>query len=78
VEVTQDDEYLTEQERGEDLQRDSDGRTYLHVGEPKLYGLVKNKEHGSHALRLRLKGGRVEVFALSFAAGVVPESIPSN
>jgi hypothetical protein len=48
------------------------------VGEPKLYGLVKNKEHGSHALRLRFKGGRVEVFVLSFTAGVVPESIPSN
>ena len=78
VVVTQDDEYIAEQERGEDLQRDSDGRTYLHVGEPKLYGLVKNREHGSHLLRLRFKGGRVEVFALSFTAGVVPESIPSN
>jgi hypothetical protein len=78
VEVMQDEEYLAEQERGEDLQLNSDGRTYLHVDEPKLYGVVKNREHGSHVLRLAFKGGRVEVFALSFAAGVVPESIPSN
>jgi hypothetical protein len=78
VEVLQDDEYLPEPERGEDLKRDPDGRTYLQVGEPKLYGLVRNREHGSHVLRLTFKGGRVEVFALSFTAGVVPESIPSN
>jgi len=78
VEITQDDEYLADKERGADVRRDSDGRTYLVVEEPRLYGLVKNKEHGPHLLRLAVSGGRVEVFALSFTAGVVAESIPSN
>jgi hypothetical protein len=78
VEVTQDDEYLKDQEGGEDLRRDPDGRTYLHVGEPRLYSIVRNREHGQHVLRLGFKGGRVEVFALSFTSGVVPESISSN
>jgi hypothetical protein len=78
VEVMQDDEHLAERECGEDLKRDPDGRTYLHVDEPRLYGLVKNREHGPHVLRLAFKDGKVEVFSLSFTAGVVPESIPSN
>lgn len=78
VEVFQNGEHLAEAERGGDLRRDEDGRTYIHVGEPKLYAIVKNKEHSSHVLRLAFRGGRIEVFALSFMAGVVPESIPSN
>jgi hypothetical protein len=78
VEITQDDRYLPEAECGGDLTRDADGRTHLHVGEPKLYSLVRNREHGSHLLRLAFTGGPVEVFGLSFTAGVVPESIPSN
>jgi hypothetical protein len=78
VEVVQDEAHLAEAELGGDVRRDRDGRTYLHVAEPRLYGIVRNREHGSHVLRLGFKGGRAEVFALSFTAGVVPESIPSN
>jgi hypothetical protein len=78
LEVMQDGDSIAEPMSGEDLNRDVDGRTYVHVDSPRLYGLVKNREHGSHVLRLLLKGGRVEVYALSFTAGVVPESISSN
>lgn len=78
VEVQQDGEYLSDSECGADLKRDADGRTHVIVGEPRLYSLVKNREHGSHILRLAFRGGRVEVFAVSFTAGVAPESIPSH
>jgi hypothetical protein len=76
VRVTQDGEPVADP--GEDLRRDQNGQTSLHVGEPRIYEIVRNREHGPHTLKLEFEGGKAEVFSLSFTAGVVPESISSN
>ena len=76
--VTQDDQFLSEDNKGEDVQIDSDGRSYLVVDMPRLYHMVKNREYGEHILRLRSENNSLALFSFTFVPGVIPELISKN
>jgi thiol-disulfide isomerase/thioredoxin len=74
IEVRQDGEFLSPEERGEDI-RLKGGRSTLVVHEPRAYSLVRNREHGEHVLKLTIPGGGLSLYSFSFASGVIPELI---
>jgi thiol-disulfide isomerase/thioredoxin len=50
--ITQDGKYLTADNKGADVQIDSDGNSYLAVRDPRMYYLVQNPQFGSHTVDL--------------------------
>ncbi len=78
ITVTQDDRYLNNENKGEDVQIDADGRSYLVVDLPRLYHVVRNKKYGEHILRLRSEHNSLALYSLTFVPGVIPELISKN
>ncbi|HEY4643309.1 MAG TPA: redoxin family protein [Bacteroidota bacterium] len=68
VEVTQDGKAVGHDDRGEDLRVDSDGRTFIHVQEPKMYNIIRNKSFGTHELRIASKSDQFEIYAYTFSS----------
>ena len=52
VYVEQDGKPLDKKDSGEDVQLESDGRSYIVVNEARMYRLVNNREFGVHVLKL--------------------------
>jgi len=50
--LQQDGKYLTADNKGADVEIDSEGRSYIEVREPRMYYVVQNPEFGSHTLEL--------------------------
>ena len=78
VEVRRDQQPLARDAAGEDVVFSEAGQSYVEVGEPRLYNVVKDKDFGEHVLRLTTVCEGVEVFSLSFISTVVPEFFPGN
>lgn len=76
--VMQDDLYLTSENRGEDVRIDHDGRSYLLIGEPRLYNVVKNREFGEHVLRLSSRSGGFAFYAVAFASALMTDLVSEN
>lgn len=76
--VQQDSRYLLPAEKGDDIRFDSEGRSYLLIGEPKLYSIVKNAEFGEHFLRLITRSNGFVLYAISFVSCVIPELVSNN
>ncbi len=51
--IRQDGKWLTESDKGVDIQFDQGGRSYLEVREPRMYYLVANPVFGSHTVSLQ-------------------------
>jgi hypothetical protein len=63
---------------GEDA-RPHEGRgSVVSVGAPRMYSLVRNRDHGRHTLRLTVKGRGLTLFGFAFAASAIPELLPKN
>jgi thiol-disulfide isomerase/thioredoxin len=78
VTITQDDQFLTDENKGEDVQLAADGKSYLVVHEPMKYNLVRNKEYGEHILRLSSQSNGFAVYSFTFVSCVIPELISDN
>ena len=78
VTITQDDRYLTEGNKGDDVVLGGDGRSYFVVRDPKMYSVVKNKEFGEHTVRLSAQSGSFGLYALTFVSCVIPETVSNN
>jgi hypothetical protein len=76
VEVRQDGEFLSQENRGSDVKMLRGGRSVVSVGEPRAYQLVRNREHGEHLLKLTAQRGGISLFCISFTPGAIPELIP--
>ncbi len=76
--VRQDDHYLKEENRGDDVLLAADGKSYVVVDEPRLYKVVSNREYGEHVLRLSLNATGVAVYSFTFVSSVIPELVPNN
>ena len=76
--VEQDGLMLNDGNKGEDVMLDEKGFSRLHIGSPRSYHIVQNKEFGGHTLKLRPLQGGVEIYSLSFSTGVIPELISNN
>jgi len=77
ITVRQDNEFLSAN-RGEDVQLDKLGRSYVVVDEPRLYNLVRNREYGEHLIRLSGGGHRFALYGFAFATAVIPELVSNN
>lgn len=78
VDVRQDDRFLKSETRGDDVRVAADGRSFLVVGEPRLYNIVRNLEYGEHVLRLTARGGGLAVYSFAFLTAVIPELVSNN
>ena len=77
ITVRQDNEFLSAN-RGEDVQLDKLGRSYVVVDEQRLYNLVRNREYGEHLIRLSGGGHRFALYGFAFATAVIPELVSNN
>ncbi|HXG01650.1 MAG TPA: redoxin domain-containing protein [Bacteroidota bacterium] len=73
--VTQDDRYLTEENRGEDVFLDALGRSVVRVNEPRRYQLVRNPRYGEHLLRVESVDRGFVVYSFMFVSGIIPELV---
>ena len=74
----QDKQSLTKINAGIDILFEEDGRSYLLVDSPRRFNVVVNREFGLHELELSLREPGVEVFAMNFVTGVIPELVSVN
>ena len=66
-----DGEPLTVEDAGSDIWFDDEGRSFITVDEPRLYGLVRLDAFEGHELTLSSNSDDFEVFAFTFGAFVV-------
>jgi thiol-disulfide isomerase/thioredoxin len=76
VEVRQNGEFLTQENRGSDVKMLRGGRSVVSVDEPRAYQLVRNREHGEHLLKMTAHRGGISLYCISFTPGAIPELIP--
>jgi hypothetical protein len=76
--VQQDERFLTEQNRGEDIRMKPDGTSVLVVGEARLYNIVKNGTFGAHVLRIGARDEGLAVYSFTFVSDILPQSISKN
>ena len=67
VMVTIDGQFLTQEDKGEDIVIDQNGRSYLEVIEPRMYNLIAHPAYSrGHKLRLSSNSADFELFAFTF------------
>lgn len=76
--LTQDDDYLTEETRGDDVQFDGAGRSFVLITEPRMYHLVKNHRYGEHVLTLSTSNDGLALYSFTFVTSVIPELVSKN
>jgi thiol-disulfide isomerase/thioredoxin len=76
--VEQDGKMLTEENKGADIVLTDEGYSVLPVSRPRLYHIVRNKEFGSHRVKLRTICPSLAVYTLSFTASAVAELMSNN
>lgn len=74
----QDKQSLTRENAGLDILFQEDGQSYLLVDTPRRFNVIVNRDFGSHELELSLRAPGVEMFAMSFVTGVIPELVSAN
>jgi len=76
--LTQDEKPLPAASCGADVSVRKDGRSVLSVREPRMYNLVRNREHGRHVLRISVSSRGLSLYDFTFVAGAIPELISNN
>ena len=64
--VTLDGEYLNDSNKGRDVVIEEDGRSFLHVDEPKLYRLIEVPSYGTYDVKLSSNSINFALFAFTF------------
>ncbi len=78
VTVEQDERFLTEENKGEDVRIDTNGRSFFVIDKRGMFGIVKNKEYGEHFLRLTTRNTGFSFYSFTFVSCVIPELISRN
>lgn len=73
--IQQDGKYLTNENKGDEIKIDQEGRSYILVKDTKLYNIVKNPEYGEHILRMSTRSNGFTLYAISFLTSPIPEFI---
>lgn len=69
---------LAKEVQGDDVVKSLDGTTSVFVDTPRMYRLVKNRDFGSHLLKLKVSSPNLEIYTFTFTTCVIPELIPTN
>ena len=64
--VTLDGEYMTEDNKGQDVVIEDDGRSFLVIDEPRLYAIVEAPAFGTYDLRLSSNSPDFDLYAFTF------------
>jgi thiol-disulfide isomerase/thioredoxin len=67
VYVMQDDKPLAPEDKGENIQY-RDGKSFFTVDEPRMYRIIRNREFGSHELKLSSISDSFEIYAFTFGS----------
>jgi hypothetical protein len=78
VAVQQESQPLRKEISGEDIVQLPKQQSSIFVDMPRMYTIVRNKEFGSHLLKLTTSNPNLEVYSFSFTTGVIPELISTN
>jgi thiol-disulfide isomerase/thioredoxin len=78
VTLQQDSKPLPKEISGEDIIQLPREQSSLFVDAPRMYTIVRNKEFGSHLLKLTSSNPNLEIYSFSFTTSVIPELIPTN
>jgi thiol-disulfide isomerase/thioredoxin len=78
VAVQQNGKPLPKELSGEDIVHLPQHQSSLFVDTPRMYSVVRNKEFGSHMLKLNTSNPNLEIYSLSFTTSVIPELISTN
>jgi len=73
--ITQDENYLSEENKGDDVMIDADGKSFLLIREPKMYNLVKNREFGDHILKLATTSNGFALYSFTFVSCLMPDLV---
>jgi hypothetical protein len=76
--VRQDDQFLSWENKGDDVLIETDGRSVLRIAEPRMYHIIRNKEFGEHVLRLSTRSNACGLYSFTFVSSVIPEMISNN
>ncbi len=66
--VTLDGEFLTDSNKGEDVVIEEDGRSFIHVQEPRMFSVIQAPSYGNYELKLSSNSPRFALFAFTFGA----------
>lgn len=69
---------LAQELYGDDVVKSPDGTTSVFVKAPRMYHLVRNKEFGSHLLKLKVSNKNLEIYAFTFTTCIIPELVSTN
>ena len=78
VTVRQNDEFLNDENKGDDIRFDRDGRSFMVVSEPRLYNVIKNQRYGEHVLKMMTANEGFTVYSFNFVSSVIPELVSNN
>jgi hypothetical protein len=78
VAVQQNSQPLPKNYLGEDIVQLPDQQTSLFVDVPRMYTIIRNKEFGSHLLKLTTSNPNLEIYSCSFTTSIIPELISTN
>ena len=78
ITVSEDDRNLPAESSGSDVHKRSSGESVLLITEPRLYHVAQHQRPASHRLRIACPGSGLELYAVSFIAGSLPEVISRN
>jgi thiol-disulfide isomerase/thioredoxin len=70
--LTQDGEPLVQDDAGEDVAFEDDGRAFVDVDRPRMYRLVNNRAIGGHDLTLTTSSSGLALYAYTFVSCVAP------
>ena len=63
---------------GDDIVQLPQEHSSVFVDEPRMYTIVRNKEFGSHLLKLITSNPNLEVYSFNFTTSIIPELISTN
>jgi len=78
VTVSQDGQFLNEENKGGDIMFAEDGRSFIRVSGPRSYSLTRNREPDDHTLCLETGPNPLSLYSFAFISGVVPETVSRN
>jgi len=78
IAVSEDERNLAADRSGSDVRIGPSGESILLVGEPRLYRVALHHRPGSHRLRIACREPGLELYAVSFLAGMLTDVISRN
>lgn len=68
VYVTHDGKPVAQHDKGDDIQYDAEGRSFIKVIEPRMYNLIKNREFGQRKLKLSTADPGLGIYTFTFVS----------